>query len=79
VVVGADRRRHVVRWSRGRGPLRRFAIYAQHGEIGADEIRRAGGREVAAGWAGAHHYPEQWLALGIPPHVVQVLDAADNA
>ncbi|HEY7439465.1 MAG TPA: HD domain-containing protein [Acidimicrobiia bacterium] len=79
IVVAADGRRHLDRWSRGRGPVRRFAVYARHGEIGADEIRRAGGREVAAAWSAAHHHPEQWLAIGIPPHVVQVLDAADNA
>lgn len=67
------------RWAaRGTGLRGRIAVYARHGELGAAEIRRAGGREEAARWSAAHHHPETWPTLAIPPEVVRILDAADN-
>ena len=76
-VAGPDR---LERWAAGRSRRRRrVAQYAHHGELGAVEIRRAGGREVAAIWSAAHHHPETWSTLPIPPDVVARLDAADNA
>jgi hypothetical protein len=65
-------------WEERAGLRRQIALYAQHGEIGAEQIRRAGGREEAAEWSAAHHHPETWLTLTIPFPVVQVLDAADH-
>lgn len=67
------------RWAVGRSQARRrVALYARHGELGAIEIRRAGGRELTAAWCGAHHHAEVWSTLPIPRDVVAVLDAADN-
>ncbi len=56
----------------------RIALYARHGELGADQIRRAGGREEAAVWSEAHHHPETWTRIPIPCDVVVILDAADQ-
>jgi len=66
------------RWSTRRGWQHRIALYARHGELGAEQIRRAGGREEAAVWSEAHHHPETWSALPIPYDVVVILDAADQ-
>ncbi|MGZ4735729.1 MAG: hypothetical protein ACXVKA_13045 [Acidimicrobiia bacterium] len=68
----------VGRWETRGGVRRRLALYARHGEIGADEIREAGGREEAAQWSAAHHHPETWPDLDIPDEVVRILDAADQ-
>lgn len=58
----------------------RVGAYARHGELGAAEIRAAGGREEAAAWSEAHHRARgTWEALGWPETVVRALDAADNA
>jgi len=76
--AGRSGTRRVERWARGRGLRRRLAVYAQHGEIGAAEIRDAGGREEAAEWSEAHHHPEMWSSLSIPYPVVLILDAADQ-
>lgn len=66
-------------WVRGKGFTRRVGLYVDHGAIGADMIRLAGGSEAAAAWSAAHHEPpETWPALPIPAPVVAVLDAADN-
>ena len=56
----------------------RIWLYAQHGEIGARELRAVGGREEAAVWSEAHHHPETWPSLDFPPDVIQILDAADQ-
>jgi hypothetical protein len=77
-LAGGAGPRRVERWANQGGVRRRFALYARHGEIGAEQIRRAGGRDEAAVWSEAHHHPEMWSALSIPPEVVQVLDAADQ-
>jgi hypothetical protein len=72
---GADR---VERWRKVGGFRHRVALYADHGDLGAAQIRRAGGREEAARWAAAHHHPESWDALGWPVAVVAALDGADQ-
>jgi predicted HD phosphohydrolase len=65
-------------WSEKRGFTRRVGLYLRHPEIGADRIRLAGGPEEAAQWAAAHHDPERWDDLDVPPRVVEALAAADR-
>jgi hypothetical protein len=79
VAAGVGGPARVERWAGRRGWRGRVAAYAQHGEIGAREIRAVGGDEAAAAWSAAHHHPETWARLPIPPDVVAVLDAADYA
>jgi hypothetical protein len=69
----------MTRWRTRPGWRGRFATYSEHGELGAAEIRAAGGREEAARWSAAHHHPETWAALPIPAAVVRALDRADHA
>lgn len=76
--TGNSGRRRVSRWKDRGGVRRRIWLYAQHGEIGAAEIRAAGGREEAAVWSEAHHHPETWSSLDFPPAVITILDAADQ-
>ena len=71
-------RARVERWTKTSGFRARVALYAQHGELGAEEIRRSGGRNECATWSAAHHHPELWPGLGWPPEVVAALDAADQ-
>lgn len=80
-VAGAGRagQARMMHWRTASGWRGRFATYAEHGELGATEIRRAGGREEAALWSAAHHHPETWSALPIPSAVVRALDRADHA
>jgi HD domain len=68
----------VARWEQRPGWRRHVALYARHGELGAEQIRRAGGREEAAVWSAAHHHPETFDRLPLPPAVVHILDAADQ-
>jgi hypothetical protein len=68
----------VERWKDRGGVRHRIWLYVRHGEIGARELRAAGGREEAAAWSEAHHHPETWPALDVPPAVIQILDAADH-
>jgi hypothetical protein len=75
---GRSGRRRVERWRDCGGVRRRIWLYARHGEIGADEIRAVGGREVAAVWSEAHHHPEAWSSLDLPSDIVKILDAADQ-
>jgi hypothetical protein len=77
-VLGPSGPARVQRWSTGRGWRTRIALYARHGELGADQIRRAGGREEAALWSAAHHRPETWAQLPIPADIVEILDDADQ-
>lgn len=65
-------------WSEGGGFTRRVGLYLRHSEIGATNIRLAGGPEEAAQWAAVHHDPEAWEQLDLPSDVVAALDAADN-
>lgn len=66
------------RWQDRTGWRRRVARYDVHGELGAAEIRRAGGREEAARWSAAHHHPATWETLPIPSAVIAALDEADQ-
>lgn len=77
-VLGSSGPSRARRWLASRGWRHRIALYARHGELGADQIRRAGGREDAAVWSEVHHHPETWAALPIPYDVVRILDAADQ-
>lgn len=74
-VLGPER---TDRWVARRGLRLRFARYYRHGELGADRIRAAGGSEIVARWASAHHDRSQWAGTGILPEVVAALDAADD-
>lgn len=78
LAAGPSGRRRMQRWMPERGLRSRVATYARHGELGADEIRRAGGREEAAIWSAAHHHPDTWPSLAIPADVVVALDRADH-
>ena len=71
-------RRMAEAWSERRGFTRRIGLYLRHPELGASRIRLAGGPEEAAQWAEAHHAPDTWSTLALPPAVVAALDAADN-
>ena len=53
-------------WSKKRGITRRVGLYLRHPELGADRIRVAGGPDVAARWAAAHHDRTAWDATGHP-------------
>jgi hypothetical protein len=65
-------------WSEKRGITRRVGLYLRHPELGAQQIRFAGGHDSAARWAAAHHDPSTWDATGIPGPVVDALHAADD-
>lgn len=79
IVAAVVRPARLGRWSELEGRRGRIGAYARHGEIGGEEIRRAGGRPEAATWAAQHHHPESFATLEIPLEVVHALDAADNA
>ncbi len=74
-VGGATR---MERWARVPGWRGRIGRYQRHGEIGAAEIRAAGGPEEAAIWSELHHYPDRFSAAPVPADVLVVLDAADH-
>jgi hypothetical protein len=78
LVAGRRGAQRVERWREVGGFRHRVALYADHGDVGAAQIRRAGGREEAARWSAAHHHPETWDALGWPAAVVAALDEADQ-
>jgi hypothetical protein len=65
-------------WSEKRGITRRVGLYLRHPEIGADHIRVAGGPDLAARWAAAHHDRSAWASTGIPEPVVTALHEADD-
>lgn len=66
-------------WRTKTGFTRRVGLYVDHGAIGADMIRMAGGREAAAQWSALHHEPKSsWFASVIPGPVIAVLDDADH-
>ena len=65
-------------WSEKRGITRRVGLYLRHPELGAQQIRLAGGHDAAARWAAAHHDPAMWEGTGIPAPVVEALHAADD-
>ena len=73
--VGAAR---MTAWANTSGWRGRIGCYQRHGEIGAAQIRAAGGPEEAAMWSELHHHPDQFASSAIPADVLRVLDAADH-
>ncbi|MGH9041981.1 MAG: hypothetical protein ACRDZ3_17310 [Acidimicrobiia bacterium] len=65
-------------WEEFRGFRRRISQYVRHGEIGADMIRIAGGREEVAAWAGAHHDRSRLDTTMFPASVVSALVESDG-
>lgn len=64
-------------WEERRGFPRRVSQYLRHGEIGADMIRLAGGRDEVANWAYAHHDRSRLDTGAFPASVVAALVEAD--
>ncbi|MGH8992287.1 MAG: HD domain-containing protein [Acidimicrobiia bacterium] len=64
-------------WEEFRGVRRRISQYLRHGEIGADMIRMAGGREEVAAWAYAHHDRSRLDTGMFPASVVAALVESD--
>jgi hypothetical protein len=64
-------------WEEFRGIRRRISQYLRHGEIGADMIRMAGGREEVAAWALAHHDRSRLDTDMFPASVVNALVESD--
>jgi hypothetical protein len=56
---------------------RRISLYLRHGQLGADMIRSAGGREEPAAWAAVHHRRREWTGSNLPSPVIEALAAAD--
>lgn len=73
--LGNDR---VRAWASNSSWKGRIGSYQRHGEIGAAEIRAAGGPENAAVWSELHHHPDQFAASSIPLEILTILDAADH-
>jgi hypothetical protein len=66
------------RWAHGsRGFIRRVGLYLTHGAVGAAMIRRAGGREELAAWAGVHQAYDIRAESIVPAQVAQALSEAD--
>ena len=65
-------------WEERPGLRRRIARYLRHAEIGADLIRRAGGRDEVAHWAAAHHDRSRLDPHLLPAPVVYALADADQ-
>lgn len=66
------------RWARGsRGLIRRVGLYLTHGAVGAAMIRRAGGRQELAAWAGVHQAYDPPAESIIPAQVARALSEAD--
>ena len=65
-------------WASRSGWPSRLGLYQTHDEIGAAEIRAAGGPEAAAVWSELHHHPERFASSSIPMSIVRRLDAADH-
>jgi hypothetical protein len=76
--AGSSGSRRMARWQDAKGFRGRAVLYSVHGELGAVEIRRAGGRDEAAVWSAAHHHPDAWPGLAIPQAVIVALDRADQ-
>jgi predicted hydrolase (HD superfamily) len=66
------------RWAGGsHGFVRRLGLYLTHGAVGAEMIRRAGGREELAAWAEIHQAYRLPAESPVPAPVAQALSAAD--
>ena len=63
---------------RARAWTGRFGRYVNHDELGADRLRAAGARPVAASWAAVHHRRALWAGSGIPLEICEILAAADG-
>jgi hypothetical protein len=74
-VVRGDRTRT---WMERGGVRRRVGVYLHHDAVGAAALQAAGAPETAVVWAGAHHHPEAWPDLPIPPAVALALARADG-
>ena len=74
-VLGHDRVRG---WADRRSWRGRFGRYETHGEIGAREIRAAGGAELAAVWSEVHHHVDQYTASSMNPEMLRLLARADR-
>jgi hypothetical protein len=73
--VGDERARD---WAGRPGWQGRLGTYQCHDDIGAAEIRAAGGPEDASVWSELHHHRDQFADAAIPPAILRVLDAADR-
>ncbi|MFZ4515537.1 MAG: hypothetical protein ACOYN3_04430 [Acidimicrobiia bacterium] len=81
-VVGsiAGRSRTAAWAMRTQGWRARVGRYIEHDVIGAQALAAVGAPSVAVQWAATHHAtPATWETLGLPPGVVDALDAADYA
>jgi len=76
-LVGMAGRWRLSAWEERRGLPRRISQYLRHGEIGADMIRMAGGREEVAAWAFAHHDRSR-LDMVFPASVIAALVESDG-
>ena len=65
-------------WASTCGWKGRIGSYQRHGEIGAAEIRAAGGPPEAAIWSDVHHHRDRFSECGISPEMLAILDAADH-
>lgn len=68
----------IVTWASTCGWKGRIGSYQCHGEIGAAEIRAAGGPEDAAIWSELHHHRDQFAKASISPEILAILHAADH-
>lgn len=60
------------------GLKHRIGTFLMHGEVGAEMIRAAGGRDIVALWCRYHQHLEFPLNFPIPPHVVAALTASEE-
>ena len=65
-------------WVHSTGFTRRCGLYLQHAQLGGVRIRVAGGREVAAAWAVAHHDPRLWPDVALTTQQCRWLAEADG-
>ncbi len=65
-------------WTERDGFVRRVGLYLRHAEIGEQMLTVIGARPTVAGWAGAHHDPQRWEALGLGAETARRLAAADR-
>jgi hypothetical protein len=65
-------------WAGGsRDFIHRLGLYLTHGTVGAETIRRAGGREELAAWAEVHQEYNLAVKSPVPALVAHALSAAD--
>jgi hypothetical protein len=76
--VGATTVAAVVSHGRVRRWPNRIGRYVAHDDLGAARLASGGARAEAIAWAAAHHRPETWPPVGIPPEMCEILAAADG-